>query len=253
MKNKHTSDTDHQKQISPEDVIKRNELLEIMMNSPIPQEELMSNMALFLDRRLLSRYFFIHELYEKILNIHGSILEFGVRYGQNLALFNSLRGILEPYNHNRKIAGFDTWEGFSKLSSSDKSDLWETGDFGVPKDYESFLEQVLAKHEQLAPLSDIKKFELVKGDATETIFSYLEQHAETLISLAYFDFDLYEPTKVCLEAILPYLSKGAVIAFDELNVKEWPGETKAFREILGNQYKVYHSRYRANAAYVIFE
>ncbi len=253
MKNKHTSDTDHQKQISPADVNKRNELLEMMRNSPIPQEELMNNMALFLDRRLFSRYLFIHELYEKVLNIHGSIFEFGVRYGQNLALFNSLRGILEPFNHNRKIVGFDTWEGFSKLSPSDKSDLWETGDFGVPKNYETYLEQVLAIHEQLAPLGEIKKFELVKGDATETILSYLEQHAETLISLAYFDFDLYEPTKVCLEAILPHLCKGAVIAFDELNVNEWPGETKAFREILGTQYKVYHSRFRANAAYVIFE
>lgn len=34
-------------------------------------------------------------------------MEFGVRWGQNLALFESFRGIYEPYNYNRKIVGFD--------------------------------------------------------------------------------------------------------------------------------------------------
>jgi len=106
----------------------------------------------------------------------------------------------------------------------------------------------------MAPIDHIQKFTLVKGDATKTIKEYLANHQETIISLAYFDFDIYKPTHDCLEAILPYLSKGAVIGFDEINTPEWPGETKAFREVLGtNNFSVVHSTYRANAGYIIYE
>jgi hypothetical protein len=51
--------------------------------------------------------------------------------------------------------------------------------------------------------------------------------------LAYFDFDLYKPTKECLEAIKPRLTKGSVVAFDELNDPDSPGETLALMEVFG--------------------
>ena len=53
---------------------------------------------------------------------------------------------------------------------------------------------------------------------------YLRDNPQTIISLAYFDFDLYKPTRDCLEAILPYLTKGSILAFDELNAAEFPGK-----------------------------
>jgi hypothetical protein len=34
-------------------------------------------------------------------------------------------------------------------------------------------------------------------------------------ALAYFDLDLYEPTRAVLEQIRPYLTKGSIVAFDE--------------------------------------
>ena len=36
------------------------------------------------------------------------VIEFGVRWGANLGLFQSLRGMYEPFNYNRKIVGFET-------------------------------------------------------------------------------------------------------------------------------------------------
>jgi hypothetical protein len=62
---------------------------------------------------------------------------------------------------------------------------------------------------------------------------YLEDHPETIIALAYFDFDLYEPTRDCLEQIKDRLTKGSVVAFDELNDPDSPGETLALMEVLG--------------------
>ena len=76
-------------------------------------------------------------------------------------------------------------------------------------------------------------FELIKGDACHTFQQYLQAHPETIIALAYFDFDLYEPTKVCLELLMDRVTKGSVIAFDELSADVFPGETVAVREALG--------------------
>ena len=40
--------------------------------------------------------------------------------------------------------------------------------------------------EALNPMSHLKRFELVKGDAAETIPQYLKAHPETIVSLADF-------------------------------------------------------------------
>jgi hypothetical protein len=239
---------------NPNDVVIRNNLQELFFESPIPSEELFNNIGLFLDRRTLSRFLYINELYQKILSIHGSIFEFGVRYGQNISLFTSLRGIYEPYNHNRKIVGFDTWEGFPAVDMIKDTDNWKSGDFGVPENYELYLERIINVHEQMAPIPNIKKHTLIKGDAITTIDEYLQAHPETILSLVYFDFDIYKPTKECLEKIIPFLSKGAIIAFDEINVHEFPGETQALREVLGTKnFRIHHSPFRANAGYIIYE
>ncbi len=73
----------------------------------------------------------------------------------------------------------------------------------------------------------------VRGDATQTLQAYLAEHPETIVALAYFDFDIYEPTRVCLELVRERLTKGSILAFDELNCTDFPGETVAVREVLG--------------------
>jgi hypothetical protein len=95
---------------------------------------------------------------------------------------------------------------------------------------------------------------LIKGDATITFPNYLSSNPETVVALAYFDFDLYKPTKTCLEAILPYLTKGSILAFDELNCPEFPGETIAFREVLGlNRYALRRDTSNPLTSYLVIE
>jgi hypothetical protein len=83
-----------------------------LRENAIPDGELLQNLGVFLTRQNLSRLLFIKHLYEQVVEIQGDIIEFGVRWGQNLAVFAVLRGILEPYNHSRRLVGFDTFEGF---------------------------------------------------------------------------------------------------------------------------------------------
>jgi hypothetical protein len=65
---------------------------------------------------------------------------------------------------------------------------------------------------------------------------------------------LYEPTKKCLEAIRPFLTRGSVIAMDELNCEEFPGETVAFKEVFGlDKYKIVRSKFLPDRSYVIID
>lgn len=187
----------------------RKKLFEMLSTAPIPKEELLENLALFICKADLSGMLYIHELYRKLLDVHGIIIEFGARWGRNLALFETFRGIYEPFNWNRKIIGFDTFEGFSSVSDKDgKSDIVSVGSYNVTKNYKLYLEKLLDLHEQEGVIRHSRGYELIKGDASIRIKEYLNKHPETIISLAYFDMDLYKPTKECLKVIQKHLTRG---------------------------------------------
>lgn len=228
-------------------------LVDRLRASRIPDRELLDNIGLYLTRQTLSRINFMQKLYQMIVPVHGVIMEFGVRWGQNMALFSTLRGIHEPFNYNRKIIGFDTFDGFPSVAPQDGGGV-QPGDYGVVGNWSEELEGILDFHTQNAPISHKKKHELVKGDATMTLPGYLKKHPETIVALAYFDFDIYKPTHDCLEAILPYLTKGSVLAFDELNTPQFPGETIAVREVLGlSRYAIKRDPSNPLTSYLVIE
>ena len=61
----------------------------------------------------------------------------------------------------------------------------------------------------------------------------MADHPHLVVSLLFLDFDLYEPTAVALKHFLPRMPRGAILAFDELDNPQWPGETLAVVESLG--------------------
>jgi hypothetical protein len=240
---------------SPEELAEKNKFYELFKNTPLPEDQLLDNLSLFLRQQSLARILMMDDLYKKILDLQGIICEFGVLWGKTLALFESFRGMYEPYNSTRKIVGFDTFEGFPHVHENDgQSGIIKTGSYATTLGYENYLSEILNYHEKQSPIAHLKKYELVKGDATKTIKTYLENNPETIIAFAYFDFDLYEPTKICLESIIPHLTKGAIIGFDEINFHDFPGETKAFDEVLGiNRYKIFRNRNNPIPSYIVYE
>lgn len=238
---------------STEEKMIREQFAEHFKKCPIPGDQLFSNLGLFLNSKNLSRILFMDHLYRQIIDVQGIIIEFGTRWGQNLALFSALRGIYEPFNRHRKIVGFDTFTGFPGISAKDgKSDMMKKGKLVVTKNYVDYLTKVMEFQENDNPLSHIKKFDLRVGDAVVEIDNYLKEYPETIIALAYFDFDIYEPTKKCLGAIRPYLVKGSVLGFDELNDPDSPGETIALREVFGlNNIKLKRYPYASRVSYFV--
>ena len=212
----------------------QKQFVQMLQQAPLPEDELLANLGLFLSSKNLSRILFFYQMYQKIVNTHGVIMEFGVRWGQNLSVLAALRGIFEPFNRHRKIIGFDTFNGFIGMSEVDGEKCKTVdGSFSVSDGYKDYLGQILEIQEALNPISHLRKFTLEQGNATETIPDYLKRHPETLVSLAIFDFDIYKPTKAALEAIAPHLFKGSGLVFDELCDDIFPGETVALRETLG--------------------
>ena len=233
----------------------RNDFFDLFKQCPIPENEIMSNLGLFIKRQDLSRILFMHDLYKKIIDVHGVCIEFGVRWGQNLALLESFRGLYEPFNHNRKIIGFDTFEGFPSTHENDgQSDIIQEGAYSVTKGYQEYLEKILDYHEKESPIPHIKKYQLIKGDATKEIERFFKENPETIVAFAYFDFDIYEPTKKCLEVIKEHVTKGTVIGFDDLNLHDFPGETLALKEVFGlSRYKITRSPFSSVQSYIIIE
>ncbi|MGA8030498.1 MAG: hypothetical protein WB992_25425, partial [Bryobacteraceae bacterium] len=100
----------------------------------------------------------------------------------------------------------------------------------------------------------IPKVFLVRADIKETVPQYLEQNPETIVSLLYLDVDVFEPTKVALEHFVPRMPKGALIGFDELNDRAWPGETLAVLRTLGvRNLRIQRFRYDTKVCYAVLE
>lgn len=212
----------------------RHQLAHLLATTPIPPEELVDNLALYLRRQPLTDLLSLDALYQMILNIPGVIMEFGVHRGRHVAALTALRGVYEPYNPHRRIIGFDTFSGFPDVADIDTtSPSAVAGRFALTDDYPLHLREVLDAHEQGEHLSHIRRTLLVQGDVRETLPRYLAENPQTVVAMAYFDLDLYEPTRDTIKAIQPYLTKGSVLAFDELAHAKWPGETAALRDALG--------------------
>lgn len=234
----------------------RKDFVKYFKECPIPEDEILQNLGLFLSSKNLSRILFMNHLYQQILDVHGIVFEFGTRWGQNLSLFAALRGIYEPFNRLRKIVGFDTFTGFPEISEQDKKEcsILKQGGLACADNYSDYLRGVMEYQEQDNPLSHIKKFDIRVGDATIEIENYLKEFPETIVSLAFFDFDIYKPTKKCLEAIKSHLVKGSVLAFDELSDHDLPGETLALKEVFGlNNIRLKRFPYTSRVSYFVIE
>jgi hypothetical protein len=202
--------------------------------SPYALPEKLSDFAKFVPREALGRFLVKYEIFKRVLGVQGSVLECGVYAGAGLIAMAQISELLEPLNHQRSIVGFDTFAGFPAVSEHDTSDsqsvLRRAGELASDRvDLEKSIELLNSTRY----LKHIPKVKLVVGDMCETIPQYVQQNPHLVVSLLYLDADLYEPTKVALDHLVPRMPRGSVIAFDELNDPFWPGETQAVLEGIG--------------------
>lgn len=202
--------------------------------NPDPWEKKMEAFPKYVKRQNLTRFLAQYEIFRRILPVKGSIVECGVFRGGGLMAWAKLSAILEPVNLTRRIYGFDTFAGFPAIGKKDGGGLGKqvkAGDL-FSNSYEE-LEQLIEIYDSDRFLGHVDKVHLVKGDAAKSIPEFIAKQQHLLISLLFLDFDLYEPTRVALEYFYPRITKGGIIAFDELDNPLWPGETMAMLDGIG--------------------
>ncbi|MDC3142799.1 TylF/MycF family methyltransferase [Candidatus Pelagibacter sp.] len=197
--------------------------------SKCPTDKKLKNFSKYVKRQHIARFMVQYEIFKRQLNIMGSIVECGVHHGGGVMAWAKISSILEPYNYKKKIIGFDTFEGFPSVSKIDNS---KEGMFAENYNTYEELLKCIEEYNKNRFLNNIDKIELVKGDANSTIPKYIKKNKHLLVSLLYLDFDIYKPTKTALKNFLPRMSKGSIIAFDELHAENWKGETMAMLESL---------------------
>ncbi len=216
------------------------------------KEFIASSPSLFSNRvgvqSLITRY----ELYKLILEVPGDIIECGVYQGNSFAWLAHLSVILEPHAINRRIIGFDTFEGFSSIDAdADPSDI--SGENFSNTSYQMILDSI-ELIDMVRPVNKINRFQLVKGDIVETLPKFIAANSWMTCAMLILDTDLYKPTKVALQSILKLMPKGAILVFDEYNYQNFPGETQAIREVLElNNLRVRKPFYESCTAYAVIE
>lgn len=242
--------------VAPELQDAETRMAAFVRGSPIPDNELAENLPAFQTVRSLKRLLYMNELYRQILPVHGVVMQFGVRWGRDIVSFDSFRTIYEPFNVSRLVVGFDTFEGFPSVHEKDGDhSLMVERALSTSEGYVDQLRALLNERRRLDPLPHLERCQVVQGDVTQTVPAYLKAHPETIIALVHFDLDIYEPTKACLEAIRPYLTRGSIVAFDELNSSLAPGETAALREAWGlGGYRIQRSPlHSGQSSYIVIE
>lgn len=178
------------------------------------------------DRRRIQKLIAHYEIYKKIINLPGAVVECGVFKGASLIRFAQFRDMLESV-YSRKIIGFDIFGRFPQGGVKEDDEFIanfeaQAGD-GIP---------IEALYEVLS-YKGICNVDLVKGDVTKTIPDYIEKNKELKISLLHVDVDVYAPTKTILERLWSHVVPGGIVVFDDYGTVY--GETKAVDEFFSEK------------------
>lgn len=209
----------------------------------------------YVRRQTLTRFLAHYDIFKKILNVKGSVIECGVYSGGGLMTWAKISSILEPINLTRKIYGFDTFKGYPNISKKDSTfyvNSHKVGDMG--SDSYDELKEIIKIYNSNRPIGHIEKVYLIKGDANKTIPQFIEENPYILVSLLHLNFDIYEPTSIAIKYFWPRIPKGGIIIFGEVDDPIWPGETIALVEQLGiGNLRIQRIEYEPYLAYVIKE
>ena len=193
----------------------------------------LENFPKYVRRQHLKRFLALYEIFKLVLPVKGSVVDCGVFRGFSLMSWAKLSAMLEPENLTRRVYGFDSFAGFPSVSDKDKNNIVDITRGGLSADSYQELQELIAEYDRDRFLGHIDKVHLVKGDVCETIPAFVQEHQHLVVSLLFIDLDLYDSTRAALRHFVPRMPKGAVLAFDELDNPQWPGETLAALEEVG--------------------
>lgn len=222
-------------QATPAQLDARDRLWEMFHSDIMTDPEKERNLGLFIRSSLLARIFAVAEIYREIVGLPGAIAEFGTWRGQNAVLFENFRAIYEPFNKQRRIFAFDTFEGYQTLKANDRMthDDYKPGKFSTGSDYAETLATLMEIHESINVMGHLKTgHRVVKGNVHKTLPAVLKEAPNLLFALALFDMNLEGPTTFAVQEVLKRAVPGCRLVFLQIQRDFLPGEGIAYRNTL---------------------
>jgi O-methyltransferase len=142
-----------------------------------------------------------------VVGVAGAVAECGVYQGGNMRL---LAGIFP----DREVFGFDTFAGLPAA-------MWTAGEPHGAGDFGDVSFEAVSR-----ALADVPNAHLVRGifPASAAVL------ADRRFAFVHLDLDFYESTRAALEWLLPRMTKGGAIVFDDYRWKNCPGVERAINE-----------------------
>jgi len=207
----------------------------------ISKNEIARNFSIYTRRIFLKRFLAHYELFRKVIDLPGDIVELGVYRGTTLMTWANFLEIRNMPDRQKQIFGFDNFSGFTSLhekdGSKDDSLHKDSGGFDAGI-YEDILEDAISIFDKDRFIPYKPRVILVKGNIEETVPQFIKDNPGLRISLLHFDCDMYVPTKIGLENFWPLVVPGGVVLFDEYALRPWEGESRAVDEYFEGQNKI---------------
>ncbi len=215
--------------------LQREALETLFRDTQLSTFEMFRSFPVFTPRFNIARFLAHYELFKRIVDVPGVIVDLGVYRGASTFTWAKLCEIFCPTDIRKTVYAFDTFEGFPELTREDgkedlRQDVRKGGYFGggsVERDLASA--QSAMNHDR--HLKHVDRINFVKGDVMNTIPAFVDEKGHGLrIALLNLDLDLYAPTKCALDHFVPLMSPGGIIIADEYAVDTFGGESKAIDE-----------------------
>jgi hypothetical protein len=198
--------------------------------------DILESFPVYARRVNITRFLAHYELYRRIADLPGNIVEIGVYRGVSLLSWAKFLEIFHAGDRTRRVYGFDNFAGFQNVHEKDGGETdrydrkvggWNAGPFR-----NELMEHIDIFHaDSFVPRA--KRIAIVDGDIAVTAPKFVEDNPGLRISLLHLDVDLYEPTLAALKAFYPLVVKGGLVVFDEFGLIDWPGESRAAEEYFG--------------------
>jgi hypothetical protein len=167
------------------------------------------------DKRVFHKMTKKIELYLKVKDLFGDILEFGVFKGSGMGLFLKLTDMYET-NSLTNVIGFDY---FNKSSTLDALDGINKSTMTSILDRAEINELSIESVNSRLSVIENKRYLLIEGDAVAECKKFDMQTPGQRIKLIYMDLDVGEPTYKILQQLWKKVVKGGIVVFDEYAIE----------------------------------
>lgn len=188
----------------------------------------------------IGRVMYWQNFFNMVKDVEGDIVECGIGRGRSLLIIAAINQLLDKRDGGqRKIFGYDSFEGFPEPTAADNSPRnpqkgeWSTSPSGQYSYSEDFTRMVLESGDVAT-----NNITLTKGYFSESLIN----HPERPIALLHIDGDLYQSYLSALEHLFHGVAKGGIVVFDDFYEKEentvepFPGARQAVKDFLGDEY-----------------